>query len=83
MMKTTFLAAAVTIAAATMGHAGADPVVPGVPLTITTVIQIPSANAGGQSRGGLPSFFSVVPPSSPGGSFSFNLTPPNRESRSN
>jgi hypothetical protein len=47
------------------------------------VIQIPSANAGGQSRGGLPSFFSVVPPSSPGGSFSFNLTPPNRASRSN
>jgi hypothetical protein len=75
MMKTTFLAAAVTLAAATMAQAGSTPVVSGVPVVITSSITIPtvSTDINLPVGGSIPVFFVVTPPTTPGGSFTFRL----------
>lgn len=74
-MKTTFFAAAVTLAAATMAQAGSTPVVSGVPVTITSTITIPTVTSDVATPvgGSIPVFFIVTPPTSPGGFFTFRL----------
>ena len=72
-MKTPFLAAAVTLAAATMGHAGSDPVIAGVPVVITSSITVTPPSAGDPGGASFPVFFVITPPTTPGGSFSFRL----------
>lgn len=84
-MKTTFLAAAVTLAAATMAQAGSTPVISGVPVTITLdlraafnrsssiTIQTVTGGENVPVIGSVPVFFYVVAPPSPGGFFTFRL----------
>ena len=74
-MKKTLLAAALTLTAATGALAGADPVLQGVPVTITTSITLPSVSSevGTPIGGGVPVFFVVTPPTTPGGFFTFRL----------
>jgi hypothetical protein len=72
-MKTPFLAAAVTLAAATMGHAGSAPVVSGVPVVITSSITLVPPSAGDPAGGSFPVFVVISPPTSPGGDFTFQL----------
>ena len=71
-MKTLYLAAAVTLAAATMGQAGSSPVVSGLPVPITTTIFVPQEH----SVVSVPVFFVVVPPVTPGGRVTFTLKRP-------
>lgn len=74
-MKTIYLAAALSLAAATTVQAGADPVLAGVPVVITSTITVsPSvAGVGDFSGGAFPIFFVITPPTTPGGSFTFRL----------
>jgi hypothetical protein len=74
-MNKLLLIAAASVGLATMAHSGADPVIPGVPVVITTSITIPTTptDVGVPVGGSVPVFFIVTPPVSPGGSFTFRL----------
>ncbi len=74
-MKKVILAAALSLGAATLAQAGSNPVVTGVPVTITTSITIPTVTSevGVPVGGSIPVFFIVTPPTSVGGSFTFRL----------
>lgn len=74
-MKKVILAAVLSVGAATLAQAGSNPVTPGVPVTITTSITIPTitSEVGTPAGGGIPVFFIVTPPTSPGGFFTFRL----------
>ena len=74
-MKNILLCAVAALGFATAGHAGSDPVVPGVPVVITSSISIPSVTTevGVPVGGSIPVFFIVTPPVSPGGFFTFRL----------
>lgn len=74
-MKNVLILAAATLGFATAGDAGSDPVVPGVPVVITTSITIPTVTSevGVPVGGRIPVFFVVTPPVTPGGQFTFRL----------
>ena len=68
------LSLAVTLASGS-AFAGAEPAIPGVsvPLTSVVVIPPPASDVGTPVDGGIPVFFIVTPPTSPGGFFTFRL----------
>ena len=74
-MKKLYLAAAVTLAAATMGQAGSSPVVSGLPVPIASTVFVPREIV----IGSIPVFFIVTPPVTPGGQFTFTLRPSSRQ----
>jgi hypothetical protein len=53
---------------------GSEPVLPGVSITLTSIVVIPPFDGrGGDIGGGIPVFFVVTPPTNPGGRFNFRL----------
>jgi hypothetical protein len=73
MTKTLLAAGIATLLASGAALAGSQPTLPGLSAPITSTIAIPQIGGGGGS-GGLPVFFTVIPPASPGGSFLFRLS---------